>query len=107
VKASPGGLLIECRSAWRKRATLVSADDIRDLDCSTFEGALESARKPFEMSATPGGGTERLFARLERWVPTKGITVKSRRELITFGEGLPAGELQYLSWVLRKTLISR
>jgi hypothetical protein len=40
-------------------------------------------------------------------VPTKGIMVKSREELIPFGEGLPANELQYLIWILRKALARR
>ena len=41
VKASPAGLAMERRSAWRTRTKVVSASEILDVDQSTFEGALE------------------------------------------------------------------
>jgi hypothetical protein len=98
VKASPAGLVIERRSAWRTRTKVVYASDILDLDQSTFEGVVKS------MTVPPGVATQRFLAALRNLAPGKGIVVKSRQELITFGEGLPLGELQYLSWVLRKAL---
>lgn len=98
VKASPAGLVIERQDAWRSHTQEVSAADILDVDLSTFASVLPP---------TPEPGTERIIAAAKRWAPTKGIIVKSRQALITFGEGLPAGELQYLNWLLRKALTSR
>jgi len=107
VKASPAGLVIERRGTWRTSTKLIPACDILDLDYSTFEGTLASAKSS---SGTPGAssaGAERIFAFLKKWVPAKGIIVKSRQELIPFGEGLPANELQYLNWALRTALTRR
>jgi hypothetical protein len=89
VKVSPAGLVIERRSGWRTRTKVVSAEDILDMDYSTFEGALGSARGSSATIATPGPRTQRIFAALRKLVPNKGIVVKAREELITFGEGLP------------------
>jgi hypothetical protein len=86
---------------------LISASDMLDLDYSTFEGTLASAKTSSRMPGASNAGAERIFAFLKKWVPTKGIMVKSREELIPFGEGLPANELQYLIWILRKALARR
>ena len=55
----------------------------------------------------PNPEATRVAQFAKRWVPSSGIVVKSRRELISFGEGLPAGELQYLRSILRKALAGR
>ena len=68
---------------------------------------MRSARGSYRMHTPASPSTERLVAMLKRWGPANGIIVKSRHELITFGEGLPASELQYLSGVLRKALTGR
>jgi hypothetical protein len=107
VKASLAGLTIERRSPWRTRTTLIAAPDLLDLDCSTTEGAIESVKTVSGMPVAPGGTTERMFANLKKWVPAKGIIVKSREEMVAFGEGLPAAELRYLRSVLRKKLAGR
>jgi hypothetical protein len=107
VKASPAGLVIERRSTWRTSTKLIPASEILDLDCSTFEGALASVKSSSGTTGASSAGAERIFTFLKKWVPTKGIIVKSRQELIPFGEGLAADELQYLNWVLRKALVRR
>jgi hypothetical protein len=107
VQASPAGLSIENRTAWRTQAKIVSAAEILDLDYATFEGALKSARRSSNIQVPPSATTAGMFAGLRSLVPNQGIVVKSRQELITFGEGLTAEELQYLSWVLKKALASR
>jgi hypothetical protein len=104
VKASLAGLALEQGGAWRTRTKLVSASEILDLDLSTFESFFKSRRNPFPTSAYPATATENLLATLWKWMPSRGIVVKSRQEAITFGEGLPVGELQYLRSVLRKAL---
>jgi hypothetical protein len=105
VTASPSGLVIERRGLRRTRITEVSAAGILDVDYSTFEGTLESARRSTEMRQPASAGG--LFAALKRWIPTKGIIVKSRQGLVTFGEGLAAEELRFLKWVLTKALAPR
>jgi len=107
VEASPTGLVIERRSGWRTRTTVIAAADILDLDYSTVEGIIQSAKSSSLMVSSPVVGNERLFALLKSWIPTKGIVVKSRQGLTTFGEGLSAGELQYLKSILRKALAGR
>ena len=102
VRASPAGLALEQRGAWRTHTKLVSASEILDMDLSTFEGAYKSRRNPFLTSAD--SATANWRTTLWGWIPSRGIVVKSRREAITFGEGLPAGELQFLRSVLRKAL---
>jgi len=104
VKASLAGLALEQGGAWRTRTKLVSASEILDMDLSTFEGVFKSKRNRFPTSAYPATATENLLATLWKWMPSRGIVVKSRQEAITFGEGLPVGELQYLTSVLRKAL---
>ncbi len=106
MTASPAGLEIEQRSAWRMHTTVVPAADLLDLDCSTADAAMKSARSSsIRLAEAPKPGAEGLAASLKRWLPARGIVVKSRTELISVGEGLPAAELQYLSWELRRGLI--
>ncbi len=106
VQASPAGFTIQNRTAWRTDTKIVSAADILDLDYATFEGALNSARRSSNIQVAPSATTAGMFARLRSLLPNQGIVVKSRQELITFGEGLAAEELQYLSWVLKTALVS-
>jgi hypothetical protein len=102
VKASPAGFALEQRGAWHTRTKLVPASEILDMDLSTFEGVYTSKRNPLPTFAYPA--TANWRATLWKWMPSRGIVVKSRQEAITFGEGLPAAELQYLRSVLRKAL---
>jgi hypothetical protein len=93
VRVSSAGLVIERRSAWRTRSKTVAASDILDIDRSTFEHTLQSR----------GNGTA-VLRHLATSTLNKGIVVKSRQEVITFGEELPTGELTYLRCVLRNAL---
>ncbi|HVN92694.1 MAG TPA: hypothetical protein VMT38_03310 [Terracidiphilus sp.] len=108
VTASAAGLEIVKRSGGRTRTTQIPNAELLDLDCSTVDSALKSAMnssvKPAEV---PSSGATRVVRFAKRWVPAQGIIVKSRRELIRFGEGLSGSELQYLRWILRKALLGR
>ena len=90
VNASAAGLAIEQRDAWRTRFNSISAADILDVDHSTSYRS-DSASAAFA----------------SRLVPGRGLVIKSRNELVTFGEGLPHEELRYLRSVLRKALAGR
>jgi len=108
VTASQDGLVIEQQKLGRSHTTEVPAGELLDLDCATVEAAMKAVRnsRP-RVAGAPNPEAPRLVAGLGRWVPSQGIVVKSRTGLITFGEGLRAGELQYLTWVLRKALAGR
>ena len=109
VTASPAGLVIEQRKLGRPHTTEIPANELLDLDCATVEAAMKAARNASirVAGAPPNPEPGRLVAGLRRFVPSQGIIVKSRTGLITFGEGLRAGELQYLTWVLRRALAGR
>jgi hypothetical protein len=106
VTASPSGLIIERRGAWRTETTTLSAGDILDVDHSTFDGTLQSARRAAGIADIPAPASDGTpqFAALKQWIPAKGIIVKSRHGLIAFGEGLPADELRFLKGVVSKAL---
>jgi hypothetical protein len=84
VTASPAGLVIERQGMSRVRRETIPAADILDVDYSTM------ARAP----AVLGG-----------LVPNRGIVVKTRRALISLGEGLSSEELHYLARVLKRSLV--
>jgi hypothetical protein len=106
VRAPRTGLEIERRGVWRTRTIAVSAIDILDVDYSTFDGILKSAKRSTGVTkATLGGAESQWFVALKRWVPTKDIVVKSRQGLVTFGEGLAAEELRFLKSVLTKAIL--
>jgi hypothetical protein len=107
VKASSAGLVIERKHLLRISTIEVPTADILDVDCRSVEPALESAKNVY-VNAMPLSQSipqaQWIFTVLKRLVPSQGIIVKSRRELITFGEGLPEVELRYLLWILRRAL---
>jgi len=108
VTASAAGLEIVKQSGWRTRTTQVPGADLLDLDCSTANSALKSAiDSSAKLAEVPDPRATPVVRFAKRWVPAQGIIVKSRRELISFGEGLSASELQYLRSILRKALRGR
>jgi len=92
ITASTAGLRIEERRAWRTRDTELPSSEIIDID---YAGAA------VDLDRTAAKGIARALTSL---LPTRGIVIKSRRELITIGDGLPASELRYLTAVLRRAL---
>jgi len=95
--------------------TALNASDILDVDYSTKESMMTSARRSAEAetatmrkipssSATAGPNTEWVFGVLSWFLKGKGIVVKTRKGLTTFGEGLTDEEIQYLHSVLRRAL---
>lgn len=104
VTASPCGLVIVRPRSRKIETTVIPAEDVLDVDYSTFEDAIASARR----SAYPAGQqipqSERAMTILKKLVPNPGIIVKARSGLVTLGEGLSSDELQYLVWLLRRAL---
>jgi hypothetical protein len=85
----------------------VAVADIIDLDVSTFQGTLESTRRVHPEAAAKPVVNFPVFTRLPSKIPTNGLIVKSRRGLVTFGEGLPPEELEFVKRALLRGLMPR
>ena len=117
VIVSGDSIVVQERGLWRTkvRATIAAADII-DIDFSTRESAIASARLAAEQrvreserlassSTTIGPRTERLIGLLSRLTKGRGVTVKTRQGLTTFGDGLADDEVKYLHEVVRRELV--
>jgi hypothetical protein len=114
VEVSREVLRIRERGAWRTRTVAsVETSDILDVDYSTRESTLASARRTAEQhvlqahpaaSTTSGPRVERMLAALARFGRGKGLTIKTRGGLIPFGHGLDDAEVRYLHAVIVRAL---
>jgi len=115
VTVSKDGIRIEERGAWRTTTTgRYAAADIFDVDYSTTESTLESARRTAMAVARESDGMgqpttvsptlERTLTRIVAFSRTKGITLKTRQGLVSFGAGLDDGEIRYLHTLIRRAL---
>jgi hypothetical protein len=117
VTVSSEELVVQQRGIWRtKTRDTIAASDIIDLDFSTRESAIESARLATEQRVRESDGsfsaptqigprTQKLISVLARFAKGRGVTVKTRRGLTTFGEGLSDDEIRYLHGVVRTALV--
>lgn len=103
VTASAESLTIQ-RGGRRRRTATISAADILDVDYQTIHGIVESARHLARRPVQSPTGSAQLFQALARSLPSKGIIVKSRQGVTTFGDGLPLEELRHVKSVLIRTL---
>jgi len=115
VTASRDGIRIDERGAWRTRTTgTFAAADIFDLDYSTTDSTIASARRTaiarareaegMARSTIVNPGLERVLTRIVAFARNKGITLKTRQGLSSFGAGLDDGEIRYLHAVVRRAL---
>lgn len=114
VTSSAEGIVIETQEAWRVTTHRIPATEIHGLDYGTADAALQSASQlAVRRSAragkafTPmglGRDVPSWLSALRRLVKSKGIVVKSRSGLVTFGAGLPDDEVRYLHAVVARTL---
>jgi len=116
VTVSTEELRVQERGIFRTRTVAaLSASEILDVDYSTKESMMTSARRSAEaetstMRQTPlspsasGANTEWVFTVLSRFLKGQGIVVKTRKGLTTFGEGLADDEIQYLHGTVRRAL---
>jgi hypothetical protein len=115
LEISKQGVRIRQRGAWTTRTTVsLDASDILDVDYTSRESALASAKRATEqqiMQSYPdhaeaaGPRVERLVAALTRFVTNKGLTIKTRKGLTTVGRGLDDEEIRYLHSLIRRVLI--
>jgi hypothetical protein len=114
VTANAEGIAIEERRSWRVQTTRIPAADILGLDYGTAQAAFATARRDAEQrmararrsapSPRPGGAEPRWVAVWRRLVRSKGVIVKSRSGLVTFGAGLPDDEVRYLHAIVARVL---
>jgi hypothetical protein len=116
VTISQSGVRIQERGAWFTTTTAShQLSDILDVDYSTAESLLGSARRHAEQSvmqsdAGPGGPTigrrtERILTVLSRFAKGRGVTLKTKEGLTSFGQGLSDEEIAYLYSVVKRALI--
>ena len=117
IEVSTHGLRLHERGAWTtKTVASLDASDILDVDYSSRESRAASAKGAAERqvlqaypSASPDVSprVERIQAALTRFVQGKGVTVKTRSGLTTFGRGLSDAEVRYLYSIVRRALSGR
>jgi len=116
ITVSRQGLRIRKRGVWTsKTVTSLEGSDILDIDYSSRESTAASARRAAEQqvlqarssgaAATVSPRVERILAKLTQFAKGKGVTVKTRRGLTSFGQGLDDAEVRYLHAVVRRALV--
>lgn len=115
VTATATGIVIEETTAWRTRTTRIHADDILGIDYGTAANSMEAFRISATRSGNPYAGKDVQAAPPQSWlqallsglVKSKGITVKSKKGIFTFGAGLPDEEVIYLYGIVTRALAAR
>ncbi len=105
VRVTRQGIHLVVRNAWSSRQTRLPIADIFGIDYATtaaeMAGATANVQQrysaQFGRSASIGNSTvARWLTVIQKWVPSKGIIIKSRTGLVTFGAGLADDEIRYL-----------
>lgn len=104
------GMTVMNRYGSSKKPVRVLAGDILDIDYSTRESSLDAAMDRNNGSPyLPSGGVSTTRSGFPWWISmiksmatSKGITVKSTHDIITFGQGLPDDEVTYLYSMISK-----
>lgn len=95
VHVSSKGIDVSERGAWKTRSTAtLDATEILDVDFSTRESAALAARFAAEQKAKW----------MTRFAKARGLTVKTRTGLTTFGGELDDEEIRYLHSLVRRAL---
>ena len=111
-----GGVTVRERRAWRTHTlSTVAAGDIFDVDYGTRDTSVASTRRTVEQKLSEAGHDagslrprmERLMAAAAKWGKGRGVIVKARGGLTTFGQDLDDDEIRYLHAVVRQALIAR
>jgi len=116
IHVSRDGVTVRERRAWRTHtlATL-AAGDIFDVDYGTRDTSVASTRRTVEQKLSEAGHDpgslsprmERLMAAASKWGKGRGVIVKARGGLTTFGQDLEDDEIRYLHSVVRQALLAR
>ena len=108
-------VLIEERAGWSTARVRISAGDVVGLDYSVKAVMLDSMKSNARFKSA--GGTSRdpelfyqrysgswWFKALEKMARAKGVILKTRKGLHSFGLGLPDDEIKYLYGVVKDAL---
>jgi len=115
ITASRAGLRVEEKEKGGTRVTDIPAGELEDLEFIDRRSLISTVEVPgmekgqdFGDTGTPrlpdGRPVPRIILALMRLAPTKGITARSDRAIVTFGQGLPEDELAYLFALIVQTL---
>jgi hypothetical protein len=117
VTVSAEGIRIDDRGAWWTSTTAsIPASEIVDVDYSSKESAFVVARHATEQKVKDMGHSSseyssaearvlRWVSRLSRFVAGRGVTIKTRDGMTTFGEGLSDDEVRYVYSAVRRALL--
>jgi hypothetical protein len=112
VTVSPAGIRVDERRVWKTRLReSLAAADVMDIDYSTSDSLLASARQQAVKSYQSQGearvspAVEGTLVALSRIVNRGTVTVKTRKGLTSFGEGLGDDEIRYLHSVVRHAIL--
>jgi hypothetical protein len=89
--------------------------DVLDVDYGTRDSRALAARLAVEQkmlqaghdTASQGPRMEQWMAAAARWTKGRGVIVKSRQGLTSFGQDLDDDEIRYLHAVVRQALVGR
>jgi hypothetical protein len=116
IRASREGVTVRERRAWRTHTTAsIAAGDILDVDYGTRDSRAASVRLAVEQKMVQAGHDagslsprmERWMASAARWTNARGVIVKARKGLTSFGQDLDDDEIRYLHAVVRQALLNR
>jgi hypothetical protein len=107
LKIMPGVLELTYIDAWKKKAVNIPVSDIIDMDYSTASKQKSSLRT---MPVTSAGESRRNYANtlspdsrvfkfiefMNSFVRSKGIVIKTKKDIYTFAQGLPDNEVLYI-----------
>ncbi|HEV8394059.1 MAG TPA: hypothetical protein VGQ37_07275 [Vicinamibacterales bacterium] len=116
VHVSRDGVTVRERRAWRTYTLArLAAGDVLDVDYGTRDTGVASTRLAVEQkmrqsghdTASLGPRMDRVMAAAARWTKGRGVIVKSRQGLTSFGQDLDDDEIRYLHAVVRQALVAR
>jgi hypothetical protein len=106
VAASRQGLQVRERGAIATRTVAsIDAADILDVDYGTRDTMVAMATQTSGQAISPMALS--IIGSLARFVKGRGLIVKTRQGLTTFGQGLDDDEIRYLHGVIRNALRTR
>ena len=108
-------ILIEERLGWSTQKTRVRLKDVVGLDYSIKTAMLDSMKSNARYKSAGGASQDPAlfyqkysgswwFKALEKMVRAKGVIIKTRKGLYSFGQGLPDDEIKYLYGVMKDAL---
>jgi hypothetical protein len=107
LKISPGELELIQIDALKKKVVKIPVPDITDIDYSTSLSRKASIRtaqtnmnggsgRNYANTLSPESRVFKVIEYLSRFVRSKGIVIKTRKDIYTFAQGLPDNEVLYI-----------